>query len=243
MDFGLWETVNRENPPQSVSLSVNAVGEVRTERRNDLDIALSRENYIQQFLFAALYAYGDLLLDKRTTPTDAVREFEQHADELLQEAFDRKWLFGLRRLELLEAEFAERFWPMQREVVEEARYEFEEDVWSTDDEPAGESGPRRPAKLSWRHAWSRPAPSTRRKFLHGSGGRNRITRPRCWSRTSSRVWRRMATGVRGWMTSAMLWTMSRCRSPRPGGATGTSVNGAFATTATLSSRPSNTGLE
>jgi hypothetical protein len=26
-------------------------------------------------------------------------------------------------------------------VVEEARYEFEEDVWSTDDEPAEESGP------------------------------------------------------------------------------------------------------
>src|ERR1017187_3935162 len=53
----------------------------------------------------------DLLLDKRMPPTEAVREFEQHADELLQETFDRKWLFGLRRLELLEAEFAERFWP------------------------------------------------------------------------------------------------------------------------------------
>jgi hypothetical protein len=140
MDFGLWETANRENPPQSVSLSVSAVGEVRTERRNDLDIVLSLENYIQQFLFAALYAYGDLLLDKGTPPTEAVREFELHADELLKETFNRKWLFGLRRLELLEAEFAERFWPMQREVVEEARYEFEEDVWSTDDEPAEESG-------------------------------------------------------------------------------------------------------
>ena len=56
MDFGLWETANRENPPQSVSLSVSAAGEVRTERRNDLDIALSLENYIKQFLFAALYA-------------------------------------------------------------------------------------------------------------------------------------------------------------------------------------------
>jgi hypothetical protein len=141
MDFGLWETANRENPPHTVSLSVSAAGEVRTERRNDLDIVLSLENYIKQFLFAALYAYGDLLLDKRTPPTEAVREFEHHADELLQETFDRKWLFGLRRLELLKAEFAERFWPMQKEVVEEARYDFEEDVWSTDDEPADDSGP------------------------------------------------------------------------------------------------------
>ena len=56
MDFGLWETANRENPPRSVSLSVNAAGEERTERRNDLDIVLSLENYIKQFLFAALYA-------------------------------------------------------------------------------------------------------------------------------------------------------------------------------------------
>jgi len=141
MDFGLWETVNRENPPQSVSLSVSAASEVRTERHNDLDIVLSLENYIQQFLFAALYAYGDLLLDKGTPPTEAVHEFEQHADELLKETFNRKWLFGLRRLELVEPEFAERFWPMQREVVEEARYEFEEDVWSMDDEPAEDPGP------------------------------------------------------------------------------------------------------
>ena len=49
------------------------------------------------------------------SPTEAVREFEQHADELLQETFNRKWLFGLRRLGLLEAEFAGRFWPVQRE--------------------------------------------------------------------------------------------------------------------------------
>jgi hypothetical protein len=147
MDFALWETANRENPPRSVSLSVSAAGEVRTERRNDLDLVLSLENYIQQFLFAALYAYGDLLLDKLTPPTEAVREFEQHADELLQETFNRKWLFGLRRLELLEAEFAERYWPMQRDVVEEARYEFEEDVWSTDDAPAEESGPAQPCQV------------------------------------------------------------------------------------------------
>ena len=31
MDFGLWETANRENPPRSLSLSVSAAGEVRTE--------------------------------------------------------------------------------------------------------------------------------------------------------------------------------------------------------------------
>ena len=141
MDFGLWETANRENPPHTVSLSVSAAGEVGTARRNDLDIVLSLENYFKQFLFAALYAYGDLLLDKRTPPTEAVREFEQHADELPKKTFNRKWLFGLRCLELLETEFAERFWLMQREVVEEARYDFEEDVWSTDDEPAEESGP------------------------------------------------------------------------------------------------------
>jgi hypothetical protein len=70
MDFGLWETANRENPLHTVSLSVSAAGEVRTERRNDLDIVLSLENYIKQFLFAALSAYGDLLLDKRTPPTE-----------------------------------------------------------------------------------------------------------------------------------------------------------------------------
>lgn len=46
MDFGLRETANRENPPQSVSLSLSATGEVRTERRDDLDIVLSLENYI-----------------------------------------------------------------------------------------------------------------------------------------------------------------------------------------------------
>ena len=138
MDFGIWEAVNRENPPQSVTLSVSASGEAQTERRDDLAIVLSLETYVRQFLFAALAAYGDLLLEKATPPTEAVCEFERHADELLKETFNRKWLFGLRRLELLEVAFTERFWPMQQEVVAEARYDFEEDVWSTDVEPVKE---------------------------------------------------------------------------------------------------------
>lgn len=138
LDFGIWETVNRENPPQLVTLSVSAAGEAQTERRDDLAIVLSLETYVQQFLFAALAAYGDLLLEKATPATEAVCEFERHADELLKETFNRKWLFGLRRLELLKAAFTERFWPMQEEVVAESRYDFEEDVWSTDVEPVEE---------------------------------------------------------------------------------------------------------
>jgi hypothetical protein len=36
MNFRIWEAGNREGPPQSVTLSVSAAGEVKTERRDDL---------------------------------------------------------------------------------------------------------------------------------------------------------------------------------------------------------------
>jgi hypothetical protein len=156
MDFGLGETANRENPPHTVSLPMSAAGEVRTERRDDLDIVLSLGNYVKQFLFAALAAYGDLLVDKRTPPTEAVREFEQHADELLQETFDRKWFFGLRRLELLEAEFAERFWPMPgagqpRAHAESSATEAGAETGSRD--RAAGRGHRRACGAGWRLAF------------------------------------------------------------------------------------------
>jgi hypothetical protein len=72
IDLGTWETANRENPPRSMGLSVSAASEVRTERRNNLDTVLSLENHTKQFLFAALCAYGDVLLDKRAALATAV---------------------------------------------------------------------------------------------------------------------------------------------------------------------------
>jgi hypothetical protein len=39
--------------PPTATRKRQTPGEVRTERRNDLDIVLSLENYIKQFLFAA----------------------------------------------------------------------------------------------------------------------------------------------------------------------------------------------
>jgi hypothetical protein len=236
MDFGLWETANRENPPHTVSLPMSAAGEVRTERRDDLDIVLSLGNYVKQFLFAALAAYGDLLVDKRTPPTEAVREFEQHADELLQETFDRKWFFGLRRLELLEAEFAERFWPMQREVVEEARYDF-------GDEPVEESVPAQACEIEPAACPESASPEHTPKVPPRKRG------PKPDHETALPV-----AGIVARVAPDGDWHSrvddvcdalddERVPVPATGGATGTSVNGTFATTVTLSSRPSNNGLE
>ena len=105
--------------------------------RHELLIAGSLENYITAFLHHALSAFGDSLLDKRISGTEAIREFEQHANELLTETFNHKWLFALRRFELTEDESSEKqFWVVQKEAVENTRREFEELLWKAELEEA-----------------------------------------------------------------------------------------------------------
>jgi hypothetical protein len=119
--------------------------------RNDLLIACNLESSISVFLHHALIAFADLLLDKRTPGTEALRAFSQHANELLTETFNSKWLSGLRQFELTEDGSSEKkFWDVQNETVEHTRREFEKLLWeseleeATAPEKAGEVESREP---------------------------------------------------------------------------------------------------
>jgi hypothetical protein len=88
------------------------------------------------FVYQDLAAYGRLLIANGTPGSEAVLLFEQHAEELLAEAYNRKWLYGLRRLELADAELSDRFRVLRSGCVEKARHEFEGLVWKADLEHA-----------------------------------------------------------------------------------------------------------
>jgi len=136
-NYEVWETRNRENPPVLAIASGIPGGAKtvwKTAERDEVVIATSLKHSIGLFLHQELTAYGNLLLSARTPGSEAVVSFEQHAAELLKEAFTRKWLYGLSRLELSKDEFADRFWALRTEAVERARHEFEGLVWKTDAE-------------------------------------------------------------------------------------------------------------
>src|ERR1022692_495314 len=157
-DYEIWETANRENPPRVEFVSSIPGGPEsvwKTDARDEAAIASSLRHWIGVFLDQELRAYGDLLLSKGTPGSEAVLSFEQHADELLNETFTRKWLYGLRRGELSETEFSERFWVLRSGTVARSRHEFEGRGWKADVDiglalprVGGPSGPALPANAS-----------------------------------------------------------------------------------------------
>jgi hypothetical protein len=106
---------------------------------NELFLAGNVERYTQEFLCHTLSAFGDLLLDRRIPAVEARQEFNRHADELLNDTFNRKWLSGLRRLELMEdPESSEGpFRPTLKIIADGVRRAFEKLLWTAEIEDVG----------------------------------------------------------------------------------------------------------
>ena len=136
---------------------LDSVLEVKGKRESIWQLS-SLECFVSNYLSHALSAHGDLLLRQGLPAEEAKNQFDAHASALLEQTFERKWLFGLRSLGLDGLELSpEQFWVPQRSARDEVRHDFERLIYLQelerlypDLQPAGADAPRkrgRPAKI------------------------------------------------------------------------------------------------
>jgi len=88
------------------------------------------ESYLKTFLYQALCAYGDYLLDKQLPAMEADSAFDKYVSDLVSRTFNYKWLpsvryFALAPEECLESRYASRI----ETVIDNVRGQFGALLW------------------------------------------------------------------------------------------------------------------